>query len=142
MRAAYGGKPLDEAWGSSLHRNTAKVFGRSFEWGIIAEDLPDEENRVVLHETLTDSDGIPAPKLIYKNSENTKRLIDFHLERAKEAMRAVRGMSDDQARDYLRSKQDSLMRSDKEIREQVGMKQFLDEKTYRPGLGPYRREDG
>jgi choline dehydrogenase-like flavoprotein len=89
MRAAYGGKPLDEAWGSSLHRNTAKVFGRSFEWGIIAEDLPDEENRVVLHETLTDSDGIPAPKLIYKNSENTKRLIDFHLERAKEAMRAA-----------------------------------------------------
>jgi trans-feruloyl-CoA hydratase/vanillin synthase len=59
----------------------------------------------------------------------------------KEAMRAVRGMSDDQARDYLRSKQDSLMRSDKEIRDQVGMKQFLDEKTYRPGFGPYRRED-
>jgi trans-feruloyl-CoA hydratase/vanillin synthase len=60
----------------------------------------------------------------------------------KEAMRAVRGMSDDQARDYLRSKQDSLVRSDKEIRDQVGMKQFLDDKTYRPGLGPYRREDG
>jgi len=30
-------------------------------------------------------------------------------------MRAVRGMSDDQARDYLRSKQDSLMRNDGEI---------------------------
>ncbi len=58
----------------------------------------------------------------------------------KEAMRAVRGMSDDQARDYLRSKQDSLMRNDKEIRDQVGMKQFLDERSYRPGLGPYRRE--
>jgi len=54
----------------------------------------------------------------------------------KEAMRAVRGMSDDQARDYLRSKQDSLMRNDGEIRDQVGMKQFLDEKSYRPGLGP------
>jgi feruloyl-CoA hydratase/lyase len=58
----------------------------------------------------------------------------------KEAMRAVRGMSDDQARDYLRSKQDSLVRNDKEISQQVGMKQFLDDKTYRPGLGPYQRK--
>jgi choline dehydrogenase-like flavoprotein len=89
MRAAYGGKPLEEAWGANLHRNTKKVFGRSFEWGIIAEDLPDEANRVVLDDSLTDTDGIPAPKIIYKNSDNTRKLIDFHLERAKEAMQAA-----------------------------------------------------
>jgi len=58
----------------------------------------------------------------------------------KEAIRAVRSMTDKQARDYLKSKQDSLVRTDKEIREQHGMKQFLDEKSYRPGLGPFRRE--
>jgi trans-feruloyl-CoA hydratase/vanillin synthase len=57
----------------------------------------------------------------------------------KEAIRAVRDMNEDQARDYLRSKQDSLARNDKEIRDKVGMKQFLDDKTYRPGLGPYQR---
>lgn len=89
MRAAYGGKPLEEAWGVNLHKNTRKAFGRTFEWGIIAEDLPDEMNRVVLDSKLTDSDGIPAPKLIYKNSENTKKMIDFHLARAKEAMQAA-----------------------------------------------------
>lgn len=88
MRAAYGGKPLEEAWGVNLHKNTRKVFGHTFEWGIIAEDLPEESNRVVLDDTLTDSDGIPAPKIIYKNSENTHRMIDFHLARAKEAMQA------------------------------------------------------
>ena len=88
MRAAYGGKPLEEAWGANLHRNTRKVFGRTFEWGIIAEDLPEETNQVLLDESLTDSDGIPAPRLIYKNSENTHRLIEFHLARAKEAMQA------------------------------------------------------
>ena len=71
MRAAYGGKPLEEAWGANLHRNTRRVFGRSFEWGIIAEDLPEDSNRVVLDPTLTDSDGIPAPRLIYKNSRTT-----------------------------------------------------------------------
>ena len=59
----------------------------------------------------------------------------------KEAVRTVRDMSADQARDYLRSKQDSLTRNDAEIRDKVGMKQFLDEKSYRPGLGPYRRDD-
>ncbi len=89
MRAAYGGKPLEEAWGANLHRNTRKVFGRAFEWGIIAEDLPDETNQVVLDAKLCDSDGIPSPKLIYKNSDNTKKLIDFHLERAKEATLAA-----------------------------------------------------
>jgi choline dehydrogenase-like flavoprotein len=89
MRAAYGGKPLEEAWGANLHRNTRKVFGRAFEWGIIAEDLPDETNQVVLDAKLCDSDGIPAPKLIYKNSDNTRKLIAFHLERAKEATLAA-----------------------------------------------------
>jgi len=89
MRAAYGGKPLEEAWGANLHRNTRQVFGRSFEWGIIAEDLPDESNQVVLDPEYTDTDGIPAAKLLYTNSENTEKLIDFHLARAKEAMEAA-----------------------------------------------------
>ncbi|MCG8355645.1 MAG: GMC family oxidoreductase [Kiloniellales bacterium] len=89
MRSAYGGKPLAEAWGANLHRETRKRFGRSFEWGIIAEDLPDEKNRVTLDPDLADSDGIPAPKIHYRNSENTERLLAFHLERAKEAMDAT-----------------------------------------------------
>jgi feruloyl-CoA hydratase/lyase len=56
----------------------------------------------------------------------------------KEAIRSVRGMTAEQARDYLAAKQDSLARNDKEVSDKVGMKQFLDEKTYRPGLGPYQ----
>jgi trans-feruloyl-CoA hydratase/vanillin synthase len=60
----------------------------------------------------------------------------------KEAVRTVRGMSAEQARDYLGSKQDSLHRHDKEIADKVGMKQFLDDKSYRPGLGPYQSKAG
>jgi choline dehydrogenase-like flavoprotein len=88
MRSGYGGRPVDESFGVNFHKNLKKVFGRSFEWGIIAEDLPDEDNRVVLDPKLTDSDGIPAPKLIYKSSENTTKLIDFHVDRAVEAHEA------------------------------------------------------
>src|SRR5690349_4660335 len=55
----------------------------------------------------------------------------------KDAIRSVRGMTAEQARDYLSAKQDSLARNDKEVSDKVGMKEFLDEKSYRPGLGPY-----
>lgn len=58
-------------------------------WGIICEDLPEIENRVVLDPVLKDSDGIPAPKLIYRMSENSKRLLQFHLVRARESLEAA-----------------------------------------------------
>lgn len=82
------GAPFDDQWGAAFHTNRETKFGRSFEWGIMAEDLPEESNRVVLHESLTDSDGIPAAKIIYNYSENTRRLSEFHLDRATEAMQA------------------------------------------------------
>ncbi|MCW2726019.1 MAG: glucose dehydrogenase [Frankiales bacterium] len=93
MRAGYGGRPVKESWGANFHRNVKANMGRSFEWGIIAEDLPDEANRVVLDPTLTDSDGIAAPKIVYKSSENTSKLIDFHIARAVEAHEAAGAVS-------------------------------------------------
>jgi trans-feruloyl-CoA hydratase/vanillin synthase len=86
--------------------------------------------------------AVPKDKLREETVKLAQRLMKLNpsvVRYTKEAIRAVRHMTDDQARDYLRSKQDSLARNDKEIREKVGMKQFLDEKTYRPGLGPYQR---
>jgi len=51
--------------------------------------LPEKENRVVLDPTLKDADGIPAPKLLYRMSANSKRLLEFHLQRAKESLEAA-----------------------------------------------------
>jgi trans-feruloyl-CoA hydratase/vanillin synthase len=56
----------------------------------------------------------------------------------KEAVRTVKNMNEWQAKDYLASKQEALNRNDKEIGEKVGMNQFLDDKSYRPGLGPFQ----
>ena len=64
-------------------------FGHSIVWGIIGEDLPEESNRVMLDPAVTDSDGIPAPKLQYRNSENTRRLLKFHVDRCVEAVKAA-----------------------------------------------------
>jgi trans-feruloyl-CoA hydratase/vanillin synthase len=57
----------------------------------------------------------------------------------KEGIRAVKEMSVDQAADYLNAKSDALKYQDPENGRQKGMAQFLDDKTYRPGLGEYDR---
>lgn len=88
LRSGHGGRPGGDSWGPQFHRNIREHFGHSFEWGIIAEDLPDENNRIELADDLADSDGIPAPRVVYQNSENTKKLLDFHLARACEAHQA------------------------------------------------------
>ena len=54
--------------------------------------------------------------------------------------RAVRFMNEPEAADYLNAKSDALKYNDKERGREHGMKQFLDEKSYRPGLGQYDRK--
>jgi trans-feruloyl-CoA hydratase/vanillin synthase len=58
----------------------------------------------------------------------------------KECVRAVRFMNEPEAADYLNAKSDALKFNDKERGREHGMKQFLDEKTFRPGLGQYDRK--
>ncbi len=88
LRSSMDGRPIDDVWGKAFHQNTRKRLGKSIEWGIVAEDLPEYENKVDLDPNLKDSDGIPAPRIKYRNSENTKKLISFHVARAKEALQA------------------------------------------------------
>jgi choline dehydrogenase-like flavoprotein len=76
-------------WGADFHSGIRKRLGHSAMWGIIAEDMPDEENRVVLDPVLKDLDGIPAPKIVYRMSENSRRLLQFHLARARESLEAA-----------------------------------------------------
>ena len=89
MTRAYPWGAENVIWGADFHRQLRKRLGHSAMWGIIAEDLPEERNRVVLDSKLKDADGIPAPKLIYRMSENSKRLLQFHLARAKESLQAA-----------------------------------------------------
>ena len=56
------------------------------------------------------------------------------------AYRRVRDMSYDDANDYLMAKNDQARFFDPENGREQGLKQFLDEKRFRPGLGGYKRE--
>ncbi|MDF2119770.1 p-hydroxycinnamoyl CoA hydratase/lyase [Roseiarcaceae bacterium H3SJ34-1] len=84
----------------------------------------------------------PKEQLRAETVKMAQKLMNLNpnvLRFTKEAVRSVADMTAEQARDYLGAKQDSLARNDKEIADKRGMKQFLDEKSYRPGLGPYPR---
>jgi feruloyl-CoA hydratase/lyase len=58
----------------------------------------------------------------------------------KECIRAVRGMDVAQAADYLNAKSDALRFRDPEKGRAEATKQFLDEKSFKPGLQSYRRK--
>jgi len=79
----------EEIWGENFHEEVGRRFGRSATLSIIAEDLPDEGNRVELDPRLADDDGVPAPKIFYRTSENSRQILAFHVERAQEAFQAA-----------------------------------------------------
>jgi choline dehydrogenase-like flavoprotein len=55
----------------------------------ICEDLPEEHNRVTLDPELVDGDGIPAPKISYTLSQNSRDMLRFAVDRASEVLRAA-----------------------------------------------------
>ena len=79
----------EDFWGDQFTAKMKQAVGHSIDWIVHAEDLPEETNRVTLDPTLTDSDGLPAPKVHYTTSENTRRLVDWNLQRSLEAHTAA-----------------------------------------------------
>lgn len=85
----------------------------------------------------------PADKLREETAKLARKMMEKSpaaLRYTKECVRAVRFMNEPQAADYLNAKSDALKYNDKEGGRDEGMRQFLDEKTYRPGLGHFKRK--
>lgn len=74
-------------WGHDFHKTIKQRFGRSAYWSILAEDLPSEENRVTLDPDVKDVDGLPVAKVIYRTSENSKRLLAYNEKMAIRSMK-------------------------------------------------------
>ncbi len=83
---AVVGRPV--AWGPDHHRDFAARFDHICGFTVCAEDLAEPRNQIALSGKLFDSDGLPAPKMIYRVSENARRALDFGLDRAGEVLRA------------------------------------------------------
>jgi len=86
INAALPSRAGTQVWGPEHHVHFRTHFGHGANWGLFGEDLPDEANRIVLSETVTDSSGIAAPEVHYRVSDNSRRMLDFHIERAKESL--------------------------------------------------------
>ena len=76
-------------WGEGHHAAFAEVFARTGGVLAICEDLPEPHNCVTLDPTLTDSNGIPAPKIQYRLSENSRRMLEHGVARGVEVLEAA-----------------------------------------------------
>ena len=65
-------------WGPEHHANVESRLGRTAQWAILCEDLPEDSNRVDLDPDTVDSDGLPGVRVQYRFSENSRRMIDVH----------------------------------------------------------------
>ena len=62
------------------------------------------------------------------------------LKAAKDTFKRVRNMPWDAADDYIYAKLEQMLLLDRSNGREEGLKQFLDDKSYRPGLGPYKKD--
>ena len=76
-------------WGTNHHRVLRERLAHTLTTTVMIEDLPEPHNRVTLDASLTDNDGIPAPKIAYRLSDNSRAGLDFAIERAREPFEAI-----------------------------------------------------
>ena len=86
--------------------------------------------------------AVPRAQLRAETVKLAKKLMEKNpqaMRAAKEVYKLCRTMDYSQAEDYMSAKSVALRATDPEKGREEGTKQFLDEKTYRPGFGPYQR---
>jgi trans-feruloyl-CoA hydratase/vanillin synthase len=86
------------------------------------------------------NESVPLAKLEARVSDVAQKLLTKNLETlkaSKDAVRRTMEMTYDNAEDYLIRAQEALNFHDKSDGRHEGMKQFLDDKTFKPGLGAY-----
>ena len=91
MTYALGGYGIDDPipWGAEHREFMDNIYPYLAGLTVVSEDLPEEHNCVTLDPDIADSDGIPAPKITYRLSENTSKMLRHGEERAKEILLAA-----------------------------------------------------
>ncbi len=91
------------------------------------------------------NEAVPRVELRAHTERLARKLLEKNphvLSAVKLAYRRVKDMTWDVSEDYLYAKAQEIYSTDPEQGRHKGMTQFLDEKSFRPGLGNYRREGG
>jgi choline dehydrogenase-like flavoprotein len=77
------------AWGVKHHEEFAERFGRTSLLAVMTEDLPEIHNEVTIDPKLTDGNGIPAPKVRYRVSANTRKMLDHGVRHSRRVFEAA-----------------------------------------------------
>src|SRR5690349_1530917 len=85
---AYPWGAENSIWGDRFQAGLRERLSHSAWWAILAEDLPEAHNRISLDRSQLDRWGDPIAKIEYKTSENSDRMLKFHVDRAVESMQA------------------------------------------------------
>ena len=86
--------------------------------------------------------AVPRDKLREETIALAQRMLKLNpevLKATKIAVKNVRAVPHEQAADYLQAKSQEMRLQDTEGGRAKGMSQVLDDKSYRPGYGPYSR---
>ena len=89
------------------------------------------------------NEAVPKAELRERTRALARTLLEKNpvvLNAAKLAYKFCRDMPWDVSEEYLMAKQAQTIAGDPEKGRQQGLKQFLDEKQYRPGLEGYKRK--
>jgi choline dehydrogenase-like flavoprotein len=90
LHQAWGGiTSTPVPWGPRHHEVMQERFAHVIPVIIQGEDLPEASNRVELDSDVSDSNGIPAPRVVYRNNENSRRLLDHGLRMGRELLKAA-----------------------------------------------------
>jgi choline dehydrogenase-like flavoprotein len=89
LTALMGMEAGNIGWGQAHHEQFAGLFRHTAAVAAICEDLPEAHNRVTLDATLKDSHGIPAPKINYRLSENSQRMLEHAVARGTDVLQAA-----------------------------------------------------
>ena len=76
-------------WGAAHHATYRRLVYRKLNLSVVVDDLPEAHNRVTLDPVLTDSHGIPAPKVEYTIGANSRRMIEHGVERCKTVLQTA-----------------------------------------------------
>lgn len=76
-------------WGAPHHREMRRRFGHTVGIAVMAEDLPEETNRVELDAETKDSSLIPAPRVNYTFSENSIKMLEHGARAARQVLDAA-----------------------------------------------------
>ncbi len=86
LLTAMGSMFAPVPWGAGHAAGFEAVFDHTLSVSVCADDLPEEANAVTLSPDMVDVTGRPAAALSYRVSENSRRALDFGLERGAELL--------------------------------------------------------